>query len=417
MRYVTTDAGVTHAVGNEGGRRMADRRSKLRAGQLVVAQTALVGVAVATTGPIWVLVGVCAAAAALLVGTFGRSGGRWWYQAVAGQRRYRRRRQHAAAQVVAAAVGPTGPPHLAWLRTLAPGLVARHVDMGGTAVGVGQDLEGWFAAAEVGSLWDDEHDHPGLAVPFAGLAELIQPAPDRQPVSTVQVVAVPAGSPARIRPAWAAVRLTPADAVAIERTGGVAAVERAVAVAAMRAARTLTRAGWPARTLEPDGLLAALVEATGMDGPPQEHWSTWRSGRLVHTCYDVTGWEPARGALAPGVSRVVVSFAAGAEAAIVATVSAEARALAPLCREVVQAVAGTGLRLRRLDGEQALAVYACAPTGIAAAHLGERPGRRAPRLPRARGASASEPHGREPDGPGPVTPSPESSLGSTATKG
>jgi len=88
---------------------MADRRSRLRVGQLVVAQVALAAVAVATAGPAWVLIGVATAAAAILIGTFGRTGDRWWYEAVAGQRRFRRRRQVAAAHVVAAAVDGRPP--------------------------------------------------------------------------------------------------------------------------------------------------------------------------------------------------------------------------------------------------------------------------------------------------------------------
>ena len=102
---------------------MADRDGRVRPGQLVVAQATLVGVAVASAGPGWVLIGVAAAAGAVLLGTFGRSGGRWWFQAVARQRQFRRRRRIAAAQVVAAAIacppGRTDPPHLAWLRTTA----------------------------------------------------------------------------------------------------------------------------------------------------------------------------------------------------------------------------------------------------------------------------------------------------------
>ena len=39
---------------------MADRRSRVRVGQLLVAQVALAAVAVATTGPAWALTGVTA---------------------------------------------------------------------------------------------------------------------------------------------------------------------------------------------------------------------------------------------------------------------------------------------------------------------------------------------------------------------
>jgi type VII secretion protein EccE len=143
----------------------------------------------------------------------------------------------------------------------------------------------------------------------------------------------------------------------------VGAVERAVAAATARAARTLDRHGWPARALDSDGLVAALVEAAGLDGPPQEHWSTWRSGRLVHTCYEVTGWEPPRGMIGAGVRRIAVSFPAGAPPAVLAMVAAEPGALARVAQGVVAAASGTGVRLRRLDGEQAPAVYAAAPTG------------------------------------------------------
>jgi hypothetical protein len=346
----------------------------VRPGQLIVAQVALAGVAVASTGPGWVLIGVAAAAGAVMLGTFGRSGGRWWFQAVASRRRFRRRRRIAAAQVVAAAVnGLPGPPHLAWLRTLAPGLTLRPVMVGDLTLGVGADAAGWFAVAEVGSLWD-EGAGAGGAIPFGELAALVQPVEDRVPASTVQVIVVPDGSPARIRPAWVTVRITPADAVSVERAGGVEAVERATIAAAMRAARTLDRHGWPARVLDPDGLLAALVEATGLDGPPQEHWSTWRSGRLVHTCYQVTGWEPARGMLAAGVRRIAVAYSARDEPAILAVVTAEPRAIVRVSQDVAASVGGTGVGLRRLDGDQAPAVYGGAPTA----------GRPGPAAPRAR---------------------------------
>ena len=56
------------------------------------------------SGPAWVLIGVGALAAAVLVATFGRAGGRWWYEAVASQRRFRRASQLAAEHVLAAAV-------------------------------------------------------------------------------------------------------------------------------------------------------------------------------------------------------------------------------------------------------------------------------------------------------------------------
>jgi type VII secretion protein EccE len=348
-------------------------------------------------------------AAAVLVAIFGRAGGRWWYEAVASQRRFRRRRTLAAEHVLAAAVGASaGRPHLPWLRTLAPTLQLRSVQVGAATVGVGADQDGWFAAVEVGSFWDDDlglrpirarpdlpQDPPpdsprarGPGIPLAELASLVEPGPDRTAVSCVQVILAPGGSPGEAQPAWVAVRVTPTDALATERAGGVAAVERSVAAAALRAARTLDGHGWSARTVGTNGLLAALVEATGLDGPPQEHWSVWQSGRLVRTHYSVVGWTPAHGTLALGVSHVAVSFNRWGEQAVLAAVAAQPAALMRRSRAVVRACAAAGVRLQRLDGEQAPAAYACAPTATPLASLGLRS-----RTDRQRGRTAGEPTG------------------------
>jgi type VII secretion protein EccE len=157
--------------------------------------------------------------------------------------------------------------------------------------------------------------------------------------------------------------------LAAERSGGVTAIERSVAAAAMRAARTLDGHGWPARTVGTDGLLTALVEATGLDGPPQEHWSVWRSGRLARTHYGVSGWTAEHGTLACGVTQLAVSFTRGGEPAVLAAVAAQPTALARLSRDVVAACVAAGVRLRRLDGEQAPAAYATAPTAVPPANL------------------------------------------------
>jgi type VII secretion protein EccE len=367
------------------------RTTRVRAGQLVVAEIAVAAVVVGAFGPGWVLIGVGALAAAVLVATFGRAGGRWWYEAVASQRRFRRRRRLAATHVLAAAVG-TGavPPHLPWLRTLAPTLAIRSVQVGTATVGIGTDQDGWFGVVEVGSFWEDDvvplgADRPASrwapgaalpaaagAVPLAELASLVEAGPDRVAVSCVQVVLAPGGSPQEPRPVWVAVRVTPADALAAERSGGVTAVERSVAAAAMRAARTLDGHGWPARAVGPDGLLTVLIEATGLDGPPQEHWSVWRSGRLVRTHYAVTGWTAAHGTLAHGVTHVTVSYTRRGEPAVLAAVSARPAVLALLSRDVVGACVAAGVRLRRLDGEQAPAAYATAPTAVPWANSAKR---------------------------------------------
>ena len=375
-------------------------RRRVRTGQLVVAEVTAVAVVGSAFAPRWVFVGVAILGAAVLVATFGRAGGRWWYEAVALSHRFRRRRRLAAAQVVTAAVDAgTVPVSVAWLRTLAPEFTLRSVTVGLHPVAVAADADGWFAVAEIGSLWDDDLVSapaggapdagwtPGGAAPYPEWAPAATPpASDARPVpyrelaalldqvSSVQVILVPGPDPGQPRPAWVAVRVTPADALAAERSGGISAVERTVAAAVAKAVRTLDAAGWPARPVTADGLVPALVEATGLDGPPQEHWSWWRAGRTVRTHYAVTGWRPAHGTLATGVSHLSVRFDRrddgrggatgddGPGATVIAAVTTAPAALRRTCEEVVAAATARSVRLVRLDGEQAPAVWATAPT-------------------------------------------------------
>jgi len=408
-------------------------RRRVRTGQFVVAEVTAVAVIGSAFAPWWVFLGVAILGTAVLVATFGRAGGRWWYEAVALSSRFRRRRRLAAAQVVTATVDAgTVPVPVAWLRTLAPEFSLRSVTVGVHPVAVATDADGWFAVAEVGSLWDDDlvpvsgaagdgwapgvAAYPGLAqpqpMPPAGAALDARPVPYREfaalldQVSSVQVVLVPGTSPGQPRPAWVTVRMTPADALATEHDGGVSAVERTVAAAVAKAVRTLDAAGWPARPVTPDGLVPTLVEATGLDGPPQEHWSWWRAGRTVRTHYAVTGWRPDHGTLAGGVSHLSVRFdrgvggrpaserAAGrgasgrtpgpgrdpsggtdedvlasaaedgfvAGATVIAAVTAPPAALRRTCDQVVAVAKARSVRLARLDGEQAPAVWATSPT-------------------------------------------------------
>lgn len=374
-------------------------RRRVRTGQLVIAEVTAVAVVVAAFAPRWIFLGVAVLAGAVLVATFGRAGGRWWYEAVALSARFRRRRQLAAAQVVAAAVDDAPPP-VAWLRTLAPGLSVRPVAIGAQPVAVGADADGWFAVADVGPLWDDLWDdpddgdprpfstpgpaiaapnpwapsgarggpepaadqtaavrlRPGLpAVPYRDLAALLDQ------VSAVQIVLTPGPTADRPRLAWVAVRIAPADALATERTGGISALERTVAAAAAKAVRALEPAGWAARPVTADGLAPVLAEATGLDGPPQEHWSWWRSGRTVRTHYAVDGWTPAHGTLTRGVSHLSVRLDRGGQV-VLAAVTAAPAALRRTCQEAVAACAAQAVRLVRLDGEQAPAAWASAPT-------------------------------------------------------
>jgi len=104
-----------------------------------------------------------------------------------------------------------------------------------------------------------------------------------------------------------------------------------------------------------------------LDGPPQEHWSVWRSGRFTRTHYEINGWTSADGTLALGVTQVAVCYAQRGEPRVLAAVAAQPTSLAQLCRGVLLAGAERGLRLRRLDGEQALAAYATAATAAPSA--------------------------------------------------
>lgn len=370
-------------------RRVRTGRVRGVGGRVVVAEIAGVAVVASVFAPRWVFIGVTLLAAAVLVATFGRAGGRWWWEAVVLSRRLRRRRRVAAAQVLAAAIdGGSVPQPVAWLRTLAPALTLRSVTVGTQAVAVGADEDGWFAVAELGSLWGDdlapaasESPDPSAHSPWAAgpvrLRSGSPPVPYRDLaalldlVSVVQVVLTPGPTPEQARPTWVAVRITPTDALAAERADGVSAIERAVAAAAARAVRVLEAAGWTARLVAPDALVPVLAEATGLDGPPQEHWSWWRAGRTVRTQYAVHGWTPEHGTLAPGVAQLAVHLRRTGldeddepldQAVVIAAVTAAPAALRRTAQAVVKAASDQDVRLRPLDGEQAPAVWATAPT-------------------------------------------------------
>jgi type VII secretion protein EccE len=308
-------------------------------------------------GPTWLFVGVASCTGAVLVATFGRTGGRWWYQAVAGHRRFVRRRRRVAEGVVAAAFDERAvPPELVWLRTLAPALRIVAVDVGGGAsVAVGIDDDGWFGVVAIDGARGGIDDADG--VPLTALAELVDA--DRAQLSAAQLLVHPDG-----RVGWLAVRLSAVDAVGIER--GAAAV---TATEARRAARLLAGLGLRAEPLDAAGLAAALVFGMSLDGPPQEHWSHWRAGSFVHTCYEAA-WPPQVPLVAPGVTlSVTVEPGAGvAGVRVLARITARPADLAQLCREVDTAATAAGVRLRRLDGDHAPATWATAPSAAPVRH-------------------------------------------------
>jgi hypothetical protein len=232
--------------------------TRVRAGQFIVAEVVLVLVVIAFTGPTWLFVGVAAAAAAVLLATFGRVDGRWYYEAALGYERFRRRRARVAAELVAATIDALDPD-LAWLRTIAPDLRIRPVSSRSSSpVGVGTDEHGWFGAVAT----DGVLPGPALAALLADAAVA---------VSVAQGVIRPDG-----RLGFVAVRLSTPDAVDLERAHGLPALDAATGFWPRWSRRT----GWTGRP-----------RSTGVAGPPapartrstccgpgsgRTRWSAWR---------------------------------------------------------------------------------------------------------------------------------------------
>jgi type VII secretion protein EccE len=433
--------------------------------QLVALELAViaVGCAVFANRPVAVLATGIGALAMLAV-TLGRSGRRWVYESFAARRRLRRRR-HAAALALRRPDGP-GP-----LAALAPGLRVRAVVDRGTAIGVGQDELGWFAAVAV-APWTGLSGDRQATLPLARLARLV--ADGALPVSTLQVVThnVPAPS-AGLDPRtacassyrellgqasaltdqqiWIAVRLGTRDGAdaAAERGGGLAGVDRALAAGLARIGTALDSTGFDHRVLDAEGLRQALMVSCGLQrqsgsaplptaqpvsgsladrAPAAERWAFWQAAGALHVCFAIRSWPAA--ALVPAVPVGSVGSAgsvgpAGAPGPVgsvgpvgpagsagpvgpagsVGPVGPAPGLLAALARVPLAAAVDTSISLRaaddglavralvrvvaapdriaacvqqllgnakrlgvgliRLDGEQAVAAYATAPTGAA----------------------------------------------------
>lgn len=393
--------------------------------QLVALELAVVavGAAVFADRPV-ALLATGLAAVVLLAVTFGRSRRRWVYESFAARRRLRQRR-HAAALALRRPGGP-GP-----LAALAPTLTVRAVVDRGTAIGVGQDELGWFAAAVV-APWTGLSGDRLATLPLSRLARLV--VDGALPVSTVQVVThqVPAPSSSvdgrttcassyrellgqtptvTDQQIWVAVRLGTRDGAdaAAERGGGLAGVDRALAAGLARIGTALDSAGVDHRVLDADGLRQALMVSCGLQRlsgtalvpmgqpvarslaervPAAERWASWQAARALHVCFAVRSWPagigrdaPAgRGAPAPGVlaelARVPLADAVdtsislraadgGLAVRAIIRVAAAPERLAACVQQLLDNAKRLGAGLTRLDGEQAVAAYATAPTGAA----------------------------------------------------
>jgi type VII secretion protein EccE len=358
-------------------------------GQLVAVQVAALAAVATFAQSDWIFVPVVLAAAAAVGAAFARRDGHWWYEHALLRWRFSRRR---AARRAAAARGQVAP--------LAPGLSVQEVADRGASFGVGLDEEGWYAAVAVlpGPGPRGSHDLSVLR-----LARLLQPVD--LPVTTIQIgqhrpVAAPAGWPAGVvapepEQVWVALRLDAgaAPAVAADRGGGLDGVHRALAAALRRVIKVLRTAGLDGQALDAHGLANALVEVTGGTGaaePPVEQWRVWRVGGTAHVCFQMHGQlgaelvEVAARSGQPPVESYTVTVAlrvaplrvgppgAAGELPLLTGVLRVAAPVVALDQAVARAAelaAWAGMRLRRLDGEHGLAVYAIAPTGKDASAL------------------------------------------------
>ena len=367
--------------------------------QLLVIEGVLLAVlAMTNLGPV-AMAAAAVVGAALLVVVLGRRKRRWFVERRLMIWHYRRRRRGREAT-------EHPDPRLSALRSLAPGLSVRDVSApDGSAVGVARDSAGWFAVAAA-TTTAAMRDDPTAGLPLDRLARLLADA--ETPGAVLQVVThtVPAPSlnidrgcaaeqsyrellhtvgaaPApRDRVTWISLRV---DARSIAEDADGEDVQPPVIVATLirRVVSTLRRTGRTWHVLDADGLLTALARSCDLDAAPTpgmalkpvEDWTHWRSARLAHASYWISDWPDAEhtGELLARLSEVPAALTSVAVAVTpvndatdvrgLVRVAAPPAALAQVTDGLVQTAAQSRAQLLRLDGEQAPAVYATAPTG------------------------------------------------------
>jgi type VII secretion protein EccE len=366
--------------------------------QLVLVEAAIVAIlATLRSGPL-ALAGAVVVSLAVLIPALTRRQGRWWLErrALAGQ--FRRRQQGSR--------GTSRPqdPRLSALHALAPGLsVADIAASDGSPVGVARDDAGWYAAAAL-TPTSSMRDDPRTPVPLDALAQVLSEA--RQPGAVVQVVThtipVPGGGDLAGQSyrelaqrfgsvtvpvdqvTWVAARL---DARTLAEAGSGSPDETAQAPAVVAGLlRSLVRNLRPyaldAEPLDRDGLLAALARSCDLlpahpaaPSQPREDWRGWQSGRLVHRSYWLRGWPSLAQAgrlldwlaTAPAamvsVALIVAADGDSLDLRCLVRVAAPPDRLNAVCEAVERGARQAHADLFKLDGEQAPAVYASAPTG------------------------------------------------------
>lgn len=374
-----------------------DRIGAVSVVQLMLIELVLVIVVVATgRNPVVALAAIVVGVAVLLF-AFGRSRGRWWTETMVlrWQCRHRVVRQPVRAD----------DNRLAALRSLVPDLTVSLVEGAGGAapVGVGRDGSGWFAVAAVLPKEGLAGD-PQARLPLDGLARLL--AESNQPGTVLQVLThtlpAPATSVGLGQPCtesyrelmgqagapipsdqvtWVSVRLD-AELVAAAFDTGAPEEDLPAVTAALirRIGKRLKRAGLRYQLLDTDGLLDALVRSCDLDrqdGPvvAREEWTAWHSVALSHACFWLRGWPalPQSGRLLTqltGVPATMTSLAVileprsdGIDVRCLGRVAAPPALLQAALQQAKAVARRGGGHLLRLDGEQAPAVYATAPTG------------------------------------------------------
>ncbi len=364
--------------------------------QLMLVEIVAISLLLAFTRDRSIAVRVLWLAVVALAIILGRRGGRWWLEQQIVLWEYRhRKRTRAAAQPES---------HLGAMRLLAPELAVHNVVSGdGPAIGVARDEEGWFAAAAIVSApaWEVPVPLQALVSALVGtgqagmrvqLVSHAVPAPifTVGPISAVgrsyrELLRRHAFPIAADLATWVVVRL---DARALAEAGvrDADAGEQAPAVTAAlvnRATRILSRENLSAAALDRVGLLRALTRSCDVDGAdgspgvvaPHETWTAWHSGRLAHRTYWLRHWPggSAPGQLLRGVGATGAAFVSVALTLVPRDDDVDIRCLirvaAPpaeinrACKSVTREAGRLRMRLLRLDGEQAPAVYASAPTG------------------------------------------------------
>lgn len=384
-------------------RRQPGRLGPVHLAQLLLTETAIVGVLAAAGQGLLVVAAAVLAGLLLVVATMGRQDGRWWVERRLITRQLRARHRWP--------VVPEVDPRLAALRSLAPGLTVDNVDVAdGGQVGVARDDDGWFAVLTIVPT-APAGGGAGPGLPLDAMVAVLGEA--EQAGAVLQIVTHTIPAPSLDTPAdtpasrsyrqllagfgatpvpmsqthWAAVRLdlrTLAE-IGVDDRAGLDAAPAVVAALVRRVGTGLRRAGLSYRVLDADRLVATLARSCDLDqlppggGPPpaREDWSGWHSPGLAHRSFWLRDWPPL-GQAAPLLAWLATAPAALSSLALILApdpggrtidlrclfrVAAPPGELAGICHAIIAGARRAGAELFPLDGEHGPAVYASAPTG------------------------------------------------------